>query len=87
MPFPEKIKVRRQYFEFFYKFLGIIGRKRLGQLFWIMIRLYYYLVNGIRLRLGLLLLDPKNINFSANNIGVWFLTLTFGFSHTKHSLG
>ena len=69
-------------FKFLYKFLGIIGRKRLGQNFWIMISVYYYLLKGIRLELGL-----------DNTFWIWkYLTFlqtrfTFRFSHTKkHSL-
>ena len=51
--FPERTNVRRQYFSFPYKFLGIIGRKRLEQPFWIMVWIYYFLLNGIRLDLDL----------------------------------
>ena len=46
--FPEKIDTRRQYFYVLYKYLGLIGRKQLWQPFWIMIWIYYYLLNGIR---------------------------------------
>ena len=45
--FPERIDAMRQYFYFLYRFLGIISRKRFGQLFKIMIWIYYYLLNGI----------------------------------------
>ena len=41
---PEGIDGSRQYFNFPYKFLGIIDGKRLGQAFWIMIWIYYYLL-------------------------------------------
>ena len=51
--YPERRGTRRQYFYFLYKFLGLIGTKRLGQPFWIMIWIYYYLLNGIRLDLDL----------------------------------
>ena len=51
--FPERIDATRQYFYFLYKYLGIIGRKRLGQPFWIMNWVYYYLLNRIRSDLDL----------------------------------
>ena len=51
--FPKRIDARRQYFYFWYKHLGIFGRKWLAQPFPIMIWIYYYLLNGIRLDLGL----------------------------------
>ena len=51
--FPERIEPKRQIFTFLYTFLGIIGRKGLGQPFWIIIWVFYYLKNGIRLELGL----------------------------------
>ena len=40
-------------FTFLYKFLGIFARKWLGQLFRILIWVYFYLLNGIRLDLDL----------------------------------
>ena len=51
--FPEIIDARKQYFDFLDKFLGIIGRERVGEPFWVMIWIYYYLLNGIRLDLDL----------------------------------
>ena len=42
--FPEMMDARRQYFYFLYKFLGIIGTKRLEQSFWTMIWIYCYLL-------------------------------------------
>ena len=38
-----RIDTRRQFFHFLYKFLGITGWKRLGQSFWILIWIYYFL--------------------------------------------
>ena len=49
----ERIDARRQHFYFLYKFLGIIDRKRLSQPFWIIIWVYFYLLNGIILDLDL----------------------------------
>ena len=71
---PERLDVRRKYFYFPHKFLGTIGRKRFGQALWIMIWIYYYLLNGIRLALNL---DNsywirKISNFATNKI--WFFT-------------
>ena len=53
-----------------YKFIGIIDRKTLGQSFWIMIWIYYYLLNVIRLKLGLdnSCWTRKIPNFATNNI-------------------
>ena len=45
--FSERIGAWRQYFYFLYKFLGTIGWKRLGQLFTVLIWIYYYLLNRI----------------------------------------
>ena len=79
--FPERIDTRRQYLWFFYKFLGIIGRKWLGQPFRIMNWVYYYLLNRIRLDL-----DLDNSCWIWKYLTLIQTTLTFGFSHTKHSL-
>ena len=70
------IFTRKQYFQFLFKFLGIIGRKRLVPSFWIMIWIYYYLSKGIRLDLDLnnscwIRKIPK---FATNNITIWFFT-------------
>ena len=73
--FPERIDARKQYFYFLYIFLGIIGRKRLGQPFCMIIWIYHYLLDGVRLDLDL----EKYFTLLQT-------TLTFGFSHTKHSL-
>ena len=69
--FSEKIDSRRQYFYLFYtNFLEkSISKKRLGLPFWIMIWLYYYLLNRIRLDLDV---DkscwiPKTPNIATNN--------------------
>ena len=74
--FLERIDARRQYFCFFKKLFGIIDRKRLGQPFWIMIWIYHYLLNQIKL--GLDLDNPCWIreipNFARNNINIWFFT-------------
>ena len=51
--FHERMDARRQHFYILYEFLGITGRKRLVQPFWIIIWIYYYLLNGIRLDLDL----------------------------------
>ena len=63
-------------FTFLIKFLEIIDRKELGQPFWIMILVYYYLLNGIRLESSL---DSscwiqKIPNLTTNNINIWFFT-------------
>ena len=79
--FPERIEARRQYFYFICKFLGIIGRKRLGKHFWIMTWVYYYLLNGIRLDLGL-----DNSCWTRKYLTLLKTTFTFRFSHTKHIL-
>ena len=72
--FPERIDPRRQYFYFLYKSLGLIGWKQLGQPFWIMVWIYYYLLIGIRLDL---VFDNccwirKMPNFAMNNINILF---------------
>ena len=79
--FPQRIEARRQYFYFSYKFYGIIGRKRLGQLFQIMIWAYYYLLNRIRLELGL-----DNAFWIQKYLTLLQTTFTFCFSHTKCSM-
>ena len=74
--FPERIDTRRHYFYFLYKFIRIIGRKRLRKPFNIMIWIYYYLLNGIKLALDLdnscwIQIIP---NFATNKINIWFFT-------------
>ena len=66
----------RQYFYFLYKFVGISGWKRLGQLFWIVIWIYYYLQNGIRLELDLSNFCGirKMPYLATNNINILFFT-------------
>ena len=44
---------RRPYFHSLYKYIGIISYKQLGQLFWKLIWIYCYLLNGIGLDLEL----------------------------------
>ena len=66
--------MRKQYFYLTYKFLGIFGRKRFQQHFWIMIWIYYHLLNQIILDLDLVnsYCIQKIPNFATNNI--WFFT-------------
>ena len=66
-------------FPFLYKFLGIVGIKRVGELFWIIIWVYYYLLNEIRLNLGL-----DNAFWIAKHLTLLQTTFRFRFSHTKH---
>ena len=78
--FPKRIDAGSQYL---YKYLAIIDRKRLGQPFWIMIWIYYYLLKGIRLDLDL---DKscwirKIPNLATNNINILVFHIT-----TTHSL-
>ena len=76
--FPERIEPRRLYFYFFIKISCHNWRNDFGRPFWIMIWVYYYLLNGIKLDLGL-----------DNAFWIWkYLTLPqttviFHFSHTK----
>ena len=51
--FSEFIGARRPYSHFLYKFIGIISYEQLGQLFWKLIWIYCYLLNGIGLDLDL----------------------------------
>ena len=76
--FPERINAWRQYFYFLYKFLGIVGRNRRGQHFWMMIRIYYYLLNGIRLDLDL---DNSLVGYEKQ---VTLLRTTFTFCFFTH---
>ena len=77
--FSERRNAKRQRFYFLYKFLEINGTKRLGQPFWIIIWIYYYLLNRIRLNLEL---DNscwvQKIPKLTNNQGAE-ATKTFGF--------
>ena len=74
--FPEKMVARRYYIYFLYKYLGIIGRKRLGQPFRMIICIYHYLLNKTRLDLDLdnFYWIRKIHNFATNNINFWFST-------------
>ena len=68
---PERIDLRRQCFYHLYKYLEIIDRK-LGQPFWIMLCICYYIFNKIILDLDL---DNsywirKTPNFATNNINI-----------------
>ena len=78
--FPERIDGRRKNIYFLYKIIGIIRRKRLVQPFWIMIWIYYCLLNRFRLDLDLdnSCWNKKIPNFATNNI--WYIW----YSHTKH---
>lgn len=74
----ERIDARRHYFYFLHEFRRINGRKRLEQTFWLMIWIYYYLPNGIRLNM-----DRENScwignmpNFATNKINIWFFLPT-----------
>ena len=68
--FSEWVRARRPYFQFLYKFIGIISYKQLGQLFWKLIWIYCYLLNRIRLDLEL---HHSNLtDFATNNSNVWF---------------
>ena len=80
--FPERIGERKQYFSFLYNFFGIIGRKRLGKSFPILIWINYYLLNGIRLDLDNSCWIRKTTNFATNNITTWFLK-----HQTQYGLG
>ena len=51
--FSEQTGARRPYFHFLYKYIGITTYKQLGQLFWKLIWIYCYLLNGIGLDLEL----------------------------------
>ena len=51
--FSEQAGVQRPYFHFLYKYIGMISYKQLGQLFWKLTWIYYYLLNGIELDLEL----------------------------------
>ena len=51
--FSEQIDAQRPYFHVLYRFIGIISYKQLGQLFWKLIWIYYYLLNEIGLDLDL----------------------------------
>ena len=85
--FPERIDRRRKYIYFLYKILGIIHRKRLVQLFWIMIWIYYCLLNKFRLDLDLdnSCWNKKIPNFATNNIWyIWSSHTKHLFSHTYH---
>ena len=79
--FTERIDARRKYFYFPHKFLGIIGRKRLGQPFWIIIWIYYYLLNGITLDLDLanFYWIRKMPNFATNNSSFSNTTLSLTY--------
>ena len=74
--FPERIDARRNCLYFPHKFIGAIGRKRLGQAFWIMIWIYYYLFNKITLDL-----DLENSNWIRKRPNFATVLTTFGFSH------
>ena len=73
----EKIDARRQYFNSLCKSLKIIDRKRHGKPSWIMIWIYYYLLNGIILGLHLdnSCYIRKIPNIVKINIIIWFFTL------------
>ena len=82
MPFPWEDRGEEAIFLiFFYKLLGIIGKKRLGQDFWVMIWVYYYLLNGIRLDLGL-----DDAFWIWKCLTLLQATFKFRYLHTKHSL-
>ena len=51
--FSEQTGARRPYFHFLYKYFRIISYKQRGQLFWKLIWIYCYLLNGIGLDLEL----------------------------------
>ena len=74
--FSEQIGARRPYFHFFYKFIGIISYKELGQLSWKLIWIYCYLLNGIGLDLQL----------HNSNLVQKIPNSLFGFSSTTHHL-
>ena len=59
----------------------LIDRKRLGQSFRMMVSVYYYLLNGIRLDL-----DLDNSCWIEKDLTLLQTTVTFGFPHTKHIL-
>ena len=64
---------RRPYFHSLYKYIGIISYKQLGQLFWKLIWIYCYLLNGIGLDLEL-----HNSNL-VQKILNWLCQWTFPF--------
>ena len=72
----ERIDASRHYICLLYKFLGIISRKRPGQPFLLMLLIWYYLWNEIKLGLGLynLCWIRKVPNFTTNNIDIWCFT-------------
>ena len=72
--FSEQIDAWRQFYR-------IIFRNWLGQDFEIMICVYYYFLNGIRLDLGL-----DNSCWIKKHLNLLQTTLTYGFLHTKLSL-
>ena len=69
-----------QHFYFLCKFLGIIGRKRLRQPFWIITSVYYYLLSGI-----ILDLDLDNSSWIRTIPIFTTSNITFVFSHTNYS--
>ena len=73
-------RLRRHYFYLFIQFLRKIGRKWLGQTFWISIWVYNYLLKGIRLELGL-----DNCCWLPKYLTLLQAILTFG--RTKADLG
>ena len=73
-------RLRRHYFYLFIQFLRKIGRKWLGQTFWISIWVSNYLLKGIRLELGL-----DNCCWLPKYLTLLQAILTFG--RTKPDLG
>ena len=65
--FSKWIGARRPYFQFLYKFIGIISYKQLGQLFWKLIWIYCYLLN-----ITLILYKKYLTDIATNNSNVWF---------------
>ena len=71
----------RAYFHVLYKYIGIISYKQFGPLFWKLIWIYYYLLNGIGLDLEL-----HNSNLVQKILLILLTTVMFGFSNTTHYL-
>ena len=72
--FSEQTGARRPYFHFLYKYFRIISYKQRGQLFWKLIWIYCYLLNGIGLDLSFINLiwyKKYLTDFGTNNSNVF----------------
>ena len=86
--FCKRIDSRRHYCYFLYKCLEIIVRKWLGQNFWRIIWVYYYLLNGCGLDLykWIALAGYEKYPTLLHSLDVWFFTLLTSSDHGKSNL-